>query len=113
MEALGAVARLVEQRVGRLLGAGTCGRGFDDPEGVLDSGRRAGRSWSVGGLLVGWFCGDVDVVGVAASGHPYVEVFAVQSGAGEQDPDVGRGALGAVDSAGPAIFGVPGQVAGG
>jgi hypothetical protein len=53
------------------------------------------------------------VVGVPAAGHRDVQVLAVQPGPREHDPDVGGGALGAVDRAGPAVLGVLGQVGGG
>jgi hypothetical protein len=64
-------------------------------------------------VVISWSGGEVDVVGLAATGHPDVEVLAVQPGAGEQDSDFGGGAPGAVDGGGPAVVGLPGQVAGG
>jgi hypothetical protein len=60
----------------------------------------------VSDVVISRFRDDVDVVGAPAAGHPDVEVFAVQTGSGEEDADVGGGALGAVDGGGPAIVGV-------
>ena len=41
--------------------------------------------------------GGVDMVLFPAAGHRDIEMFPVQAAAGQHDPDVGRGALGAVN----------------
>jgi hypothetical protein len=110
------IAGLVEKGVGGLLCADAGGGGLQDADGVVDGRCRIGGLWpmrevAVGGF--GGFGGEVDVVGVAAAGHADVEMFAVQPGAGEQDSNVGGGALGSVDGGCPAVVGMPGQVAGG
>jgi hypothetical protein len=72
VEGLGAVARLVEQGVGGLLRADAGGSGLEDAAGVVEGRRRVGWWWLVREVVVGGFGGEVDVVGVAASGHPDV-----------------------------------------
>src|SRR5664279_5324279 len=56
--------------------------------------------------------GGVDMVLGPAAGDRDVEVLAVQAAAGQDDPDVGGGSLGAVNRGGPPVLAVPGQVPG-
>jgi hypothetical protein len=92
-----------------LLGPGPGGGGLQGADGVVEGRPRPGRSRPVC-VVVGGVGSEVDVVGVATTGHADVEVFAVESRAGEQDAEVGGGALGAVDGARPAVGGVLGEV---
>src|SRR4051794_20579095 len=54
--------------------------------------------------------GDDGMVGVPAAGHRDVEVFAVEAGPDQHDPEVTGGALRGGDGGGPAVVAVPGQV---
>ena len=70
-----------------MLGADPAGGGFEDADGVVEGRRRTGWSWPVY-VVVGGFGADVDVdvVGLAAAGHPDVECSRSRPGRASRIP---------------------------